>query len=60
MRPSLTLNHLHHNHIAQLGVAANADTPEDARVALQYGATGIGLCRTEHMFFHPVRPPSVV
>lgn len=39
----------------QLGVAANADTPEDARVALQYGAVGIGLCRTEHMFFQPDR-----
>ncbi|WP_027389973.1 pyruvate, phosphate dikinase [Chrysiogenes arsenatis] len=34
-----------------LGVRANADTPEDARVAREFGAEGIGLCRTEHMFF---------
>src|SRR5436305_10136868 len=34
-----------------LGVRANADTPTDARVALKFGAEGIGLCRTEHMFF---------
>jgi pyruvate,orthophosphate dikinase len=34
----------------RLGVWANADTPEDARKARQLGATGIGLCRTEHMF----------
>jgi pyruvate,orthophosphate dikinase len=32
-------------------VRANADTPADARVALKFGAEGIGLCRTEHMFF---------
>ena len=32
-------------------VRANADTPDDARVAMSHGATGIGLCRTEHMFF---------
>src|SRR5215813_10536679 len=35
----------------KLGVRANADTPTDARVALKFGAEGIGLCRTEHMFF---------
>ncbi len=35
----------------KLRVRANADTPEDARVARKYGAEGIGLCRTEHMFF---------
>src|SRR5215469_13204475 len=35
----------------KLGVRANADTPNDARVALKFGAQGIGLCRTEHMFF---------
>lgn len=35
----------------KLGVRANADTPADARVALKFGAEGIGLCRTEHMFF---------
>jgi pyruvate,orthophosphate dikinase len=34
-----------------LGVRANADTPNDARLALRFGAQGIGLCRTEHMFF---------
>src|SRR5262249_36300923 len=35
----------------KLGVRANADTANDARVALKFGAEGIGLCRTEHMFF---------
>jgi pyruvate,orthophosphate dikinase len=35
----------------RLGVLANADTPEDARRARELGAEGIGLCRTEHMFF---------
>ena len=35
----------------KLGVRANADTPEDARVALSFGAEGIGLVRTEHMFY---------
>jgi pyruvate, orthophosphate dikinase len=34
-----------------LGVRANADTPRDARIARNFGAEGIGLCRTEHMFF---------
>jgi len=34
-----------------LGVRANADTPKDARIARAFGAEGIGLCRTEHMFF---------
>lgn len=38
-----------------LGVRANADTPVDAERAEQLGATGIGLCRTEHMFFGPGR-----
>lgn len=36
--------------IRQLGVRANADTPEDAKRAREFGAEGIGLCRTEHMF----------
>ncbi|HEV8376369.1 MAG TPA: pyruvate, phosphate dikinase, partial [Candidatus Polarisedimenticolia bacterium] len=36
---------------AQMGVRTNADTPTDARVARAFGAAGIGLCRTEHMFF---------
>ena len=35
----------------RLGVRANADTPNDAEVAREFGAEGIGLCRTEHMFF---------
>jgi len=35
----------------QLKVRANADTPADARAAIKFGAEGIGLCRTEHMFF---------
>ena len=35
----------------RLGVRANADTPKDAEVAVRFGAEGIGLCRTEHMFF---------
>ncbi len=38
-----------------LGVRANADTPRDARQALNFGAQGIGLCRTEHMFFEEAR-----
>ena len=35
----------------RLGVRCNADTPEDADIARRFGAEGIGLCRTEHMFF---------
>jgi pyruvate,orthophosphate dikinase len=35
----------------KIGVRTNADTPDDARVAVKFGAAGIGLCRTEHMFF---------
>jgi len=42
-----------------LQVWANADYPKDARRARAYGARGIGLCRTEHMFFEPVRLPTV-
>jgi pyruvate,orthophosphate dikinase len=37
--------------VRRLRVRANADTPEDARTARKFGAEGIGLCRTEHMFF---------
>src|SRR5215216_961138 len=40
-----------------LGVRSNADTPEDARKARQFGAEGIGLCRTEHMFMAADRQP---
>ncbi len=39
----------------KLGVRTNADTPADARQAAAFGAQGIGLCRTEHMFFDPTR-----
>jgi pyruvate,orthophosphate dikinase len=42
-----------------LQVWANADYPKDARRARQYGAQGIGLCRTEHMFFEQTRLPTV-
>ena len=41
--------------VRTLGVRANADTPADARTALKFGAEGIGLCRTEHMFFEADR-----
>ena len=37
----------------KIGVRTNADTPHDAEVARNFGAEGIGLCRTEHMFFDP-------
>ncbi|MFF2514591.1 pyruvate, phosphate dikinase [Streptomyces sp. NPDC058086] len=40
----------HADSVRRLGVRANADTPEDAARARRYGAEGIGLCRTEHMF----------
>jgi len=43
--------------IRVLDVRANSDYPEDARRARQYGARGIGLCRTEHMFFEEERLP---
>ena len=43
----------------KLAIRANADTPEDARVARSFGAVGIGLCRTEHMFFEGERIKSV-
>ena len=39
----------------QMEVRTNADTPKDAKVAYNFGAQGIGLCRTEHMFFAPER-----
>jgi len=41
--------------VRKLGVRVNADTPEDARAAIKFGAEGIGLCRTEHMFFEETR-----
>ena len=39
----------------KLGVRTNADTPADAKQAASFGAQGVGLCRTEHMFFDPAR-----
>jgi len=45
--------------IADIGVRTNADTPRDATVARLFGATGIGLCRTEHMFSQAERIPAV-
>jgi pyruvate,orthophosphate dikinase len=41
--------------VRRLRVRTNADTPQDARLARSFGAEGIGLCRTEHMFFEPAR-----
>jgi len=43
------------NEVKRLGVRANAETPLDAKVARKFGAEGIGLARTEHMFFDPER-----
>ncbi len=43
----------------KLKVRTNADTPADAANAVKYGAEGIGLCRTEHMFFEPDRIPKI-
>ncbi len=45
--------------VRDIGVWTNADYPDDARLARSYGAEGIGLVRTEHMFFDPVRLPVV-
>jgi pyruvate,orthophosphate dikinase len=45
--------------VRKLGVWANADYPQDAERARRYGAGGIGLCRTEHMFFQEERLPIV-
>ncbi len=43
----------------KLGVRTNADTPKDTQNAIRLGAEGIGLCRTEHMFFEPDRIPKI-
>ena len=43
----------------ELGVRTNADTPKDTQNAVSLGAEGIGLCRTEHMFFEPDRIPKI-
>lgn len=45
--------------IRKLKVRTNADTPRDAKQAIEFGAEGIGLCRTEHMFFEEDRIPAV-
>ena len=45
--------------VRRLGVRANADTPTDAKTAVRFGAEGIGLCRTEHMFFEERRIQAV-
>jgi pyruvate,orthophosphate dikinase len=45
--------------VRRLGVRANADTPTDAKAAVRFGAEGIGLCRTEHMFFEEGRIQAV-
>ena len=45
--------------IKKLGVYTNADTPRDAKQGVIFGCEGIGLCRTEHMFFNEVRIPAV-
>ena len=45
--------------VRRLGVRANADTPTDAKAAVRFGAEGIGLCRTEHMFFDEDRIQAV-
>ena len=42
-----------------LGVRTNADTPADTKNAIKLGAEGVGLCRTEHMFFEPERIPKI-
>lgn len=47
------------NEFRRMGVRTNADTPKDAAVARAFGAQGIGLCRTEHMFFEGNRIDSV-
>ena len=45
--------------VRTIGVRTNADTPEDAAKAIEFGAEGIGLCRTEHMFFEGERIQAV-
>ncbi|WP_312526810.1 putative PEP-binding protein [Paracoccus sp. (in: a-proteobacteria)] len=45
--------------IRRIGVRVNADTPSDARTGLRFKAEGIGLCRTEHMFFDEARLPAM-
>ena len=47
------------NQVKKLAIRANADTPQDAARAREFGAEGIGLCRTEHMFMAAERLPIV-
>ena len=47
------------NDVKAIGVRANADAPDDAKTAREFGAEGIGLCRTEHMFMAQDRLPIV-
>jgi pyruvate,orthophosphate dikinase len=61
VKPKVNKNILFNNFLSvikknsKLSVRANADSAKDAKNALSLGATGIGLCRTEHMFFKPNR-----
>ena len=61
IQPQISKNKLFNNLLsiskseAKINVRTNADSPQDAKKAYELGATGIGLCRTEHMFFDPQR-----
>ncbi|HID85969.1 MAG TPA: hypothetical protein EYP55_01150, partial [Anaerolineae bacterium] len=59
MTPELARLLSYADEVRRLGVWANADNPEDAQKARDFGAEGIGLCRTEHMFFGPQRRPLI-
>jgi len=59
MTPELAKLLSYADEFRRLGVWTNADNPEDAQKARDFGAEGIGLCRTEHMFFGPERRPLV-
>ena len=59
MLPKLTEFLFWADELRRLGVRTNADTPEDAAKAVEFGAEGIGLCRTEHMFLQKERLPVV-
>ena len=56
---SIHYTKLYEDEFRKLGVRANADYPVDAQRARDYGAEGIGLCRSEHMFFEAERLPFV-
>src|SRR5690606_34745111 len=59
MTPELTQLLQYADEVRSLAILTNADNPEDAAKARQFGAEGIGLCRTEHMFMSPERLPVV-